>query len=870
MLARKGPSVLKKYNLVLSEEATHFETHAPAAPTDDVVEREETTFTTLPVELTAIIFQYLDIRDFYNCLRVCKRFYTILDPKSSFAQHCWASYRKRLGIADPAPLGLSETAFLEKLSTPKCDACKQHPAHPVWPFRGYRICKLCFPKVTIPHSFLNRTLHERQYMFLPTAGPLARAQYGEDVYFRDDIINDHIPDDQEIVHLKAKKERIDRVSKNMPNYPTFRMILAKQKENELDRFRKNVYKWILYKFPMLNAKILDELPEFKTELNKLKSFDTCYGTRLVQLTENIIREKFDQVLVHLVKAALHLAFRPSQEIEDWKTFEPFWKDCLSARTALPSKEELCRKMEKHATGFEEYVQQKYKRIRMIFDHAHDLPMKDVEAIMETDAFKNANEPEIVADCEKLLVAYRKDQMLNAWIEKYDGKSITASCLINQLKNDPIYVGADDEEAFAKLVQSLKSQQAELKIRVNDYFRKSISDSQIYQFFMKLTEPDSVYLKFLVSQSKSNVNGPKLTTRQTPKYECHSCLQTFQKFDTMFKHISTSDFTKTKMLVSQELLSQAKLFHSWMKRLYTITSKFDSDEELFIYRTFWNWVSSEDAFQMFSEHVEECDEFLTKKRSSYQKIMIVVRQHHPHLLSPDSQSKLEERLTEYSNMTSEGQDSRALRRKLLDIGESVKEKLERYHNQKWYLNLFYDEFRSVVEDLNENELENEYLVENIYGVAREMGKKWSYVTRGLSEYKLDELSLGQPFISAIFSKVSRKTKIVDGAVDFTEWKKAIKKGMQLRDEIVQNLKNMIVQQCKLPMKLLDGNEEKKIIFWKAKDTWIRGSLFEFATSCRVVELKLVNGPLPWYRIKKSECAVIGMGTIFSNEPEELKL
>lgn len=827
------------------------ETDASTAPHGDVIERVAT-LVRLPVELTVLIFEYLTALDLLKCLRVCKRFHTILDPKSSFAQLTWASYRKRIRLPDPAPLCLSEASFLGKLFGTKCEVCKTNAAHVIWLFR-YRICSKCFPNVTLDEDYLKQTLNERQFKFLPSVRQVATVGYdGPTRYFIDSIITDHIPDDEEVEVLTKKKLQIENASSTMPTRKQFETILQTSFTVELNARNTTMYKWILYKFPMLNAKILEELPELKPELIKLKSSDPLTGTLFLQTMQTIIRKNLDKILVHLVKEALVFSSRPASELRDWRTYKAFWKDCLSARTDLPSKEEISCEMNNHAIGLEEHIRKKYKRVRLMIAHAHDLPMKDIEALMETKAFKTTqDEVEFVKACKPFRASYENSQNLNAWNKKYDIDSITAPCLMNQLKEDPIYVAADDEEAFAKLVESFKSKQVALEQRVKDYIREIISYDQVYELVMKATEPDSVYSKFLVSQNYSDKTGLQLQP-QIPKYQCCDSNELFYKFDPMFKHVTSKKEDFTKMIIGQEWLRQAVLFCDWMR----FTSNLDLDELLFIFRTFSNWVDSDDVFQLFSKHVEKCVAFLTPKRELYQEVMDAIKQHRPRLLLPDSQSELNETLIRHLNITDLGVKQSHSRYFVKNIlCDAI---VSKWHNGKFFGSIFYKELESLF-DKNEgwNTLGQKELSKKIFHLVDKLSNKWTAVDRFFKDYKLDNLytEAGKPFFDVKFSDAVETVKEINGKSSYAvgELRAAIQNGISLRDVIVRHLKEKITSCCKLSEKLLDGVEEKRIVVLQREGKWVRYSLFELATSSDAIRFENSKCYLvPW-----TQCFVIGM-------------
>lgn len=864
-------------------------------------QRKEAALVNLPLELLEFIFQYLDNTELRRCLCVCKLFHGILDPKSTSAQYCWVGLRQRLGLPDPSAFDLSETAFLKKLFVFRslCDFCNvKDGIYPIWQLHGYRICPTCFPEVTIPKRCLNRTLHERQYIYLPTFTDQQRlypqysntgriTEYDYQHCLRDDIINDRIPDDKEVRRLKEKFDKLQlALLKMRPIQTNFGKVLRDFKLEKTQRYKSNVYKWLIYKNPNLNLEMLSGFPELTAELEKQTSLDSVTGRmRLEEVTLKSISENFEQCLLSQFKHVLPISDRPSNEIHDWKNYDAFWKDGLLTRTVLPTTEEILQEMEKHASGLEQQVQQKVQAVKMMITHAHELPFDYMKPIMETDAFQNGEEDRFAKICKSYLLMHQRKEARLILKKKNEHESIKVPSLVRELRKDPIYIAAKNETAFAQHVASIKAKQVEFEERVKHHIRIECANDVFYNSTMAAAEPSSTYMEYLVSKkleeegAASKDPSSASPAAQEHMFECCNCDKRYSSYDSMFKHILFHDEDIKTIRVSRGWLQLLRLFSVWNNRTHNFLSTFSSDEQLFIVRHFSNWVETEEAFLAFERHVAISSDFIYRHRESFMEAAKCIQEHCPSLFSSDCKEALKKLINEYTKTAASNSNKDLVvvkARTEITVSECRKSLLARLtpslHNVKFFSKLLEDDFDycwSKVE--KRNDMNFSELASRLETLAKKLEDKWKAVDTHFQKSPLDEL-MNTPYYN-VFLILFKESYGEDTVIDRNKWVIKLKSAFSLRNSFVEKVKWKLINACNIPADLVKGNESKKIFIWKPSDVWVKCSLIELVSYYDLVLARKNDRSSFWvfgvnHKRDLGECGFVGMQNLL-NDPNVLK-
>ena len=107
-----------------------------------------------PNEILCEIIASLDPLCAINLLRTCKTMFNLFDSRTTSGKRLWAVIRRNADWPDPAPLGLSDCAFLRALYGRGCNMCSQHPRvrTPIWELNGLRFCTECLEDKTVRYG----------------------------------------------------------------------------------------------------------------------------------------------------------------------------------------------------------------------------------------------------------------------------------------------------------------------------------------------------------------------------------------------------------------------------------------------------------------------------------------------------------------------------------------------------------------------------------------------------------------------------------------------------------------------------------------------------------------------------------------------
>lgn len=592
------------------------------------------TLTDLPTELLIEIFYLVDLNELRECLRVCKRFHAILDRISTSAQYCFRGYRQRLQIPDPAPLELKEVELLEIFfGMPKCCFCwSRKCSEPIWQFHGLRFCYECLVEQTISIETLFTEFDERQFRHCPfyikpmSTGNMILA-------LPHHVIMDYIPDDDEL-------EMLDRSSKDLRDVHylmemTFDCInsqMEKYQKTKSNTYKLNAYKWLIYKYPFLEMETLKQWPELNSELAEGTHLYSNGGReRLGKTALEAYQKRFPETALQRLRECFAnglltpMVSSPRDDVECLRSYDPFWRDGILTRKVLPALDEIVDEFEKHAVGYKEYLELMDKRIKMMATYAHDLPMKDIKVLMETNAYKKVDEDEFVKECERFRVYYQgKRKVAASKINSALAEITSASCFVEFI-SAPAYTNAIDEEAFDELVTRIKNKQVELKEKIYSHIRYLCESEQVYDLVYAAAIPQTTYFSFLeITVLEQAYRDTKYSERNYSwrwPFTCQYCLdEELFSFKDVLDHSYRHCDRVESFIIAERWLNQCKLASRWFSQMDNVSNSWSMDEKLITMRTFCDWEDSDSSFAAFERHVEETEKLFVNARRDYHRAL----------------------------------------------------------------------------------------------------------------------------------------------------------------------------------------------------------------------------------------------------------